>query len=73
MSFNSTGQLVLKPDQEEIGQGDTAGPTETSMRRTAKMTRTDQSTDLGEALETKIKVKSIHLVEMIELIMVWVD
>ena len=72
MSFNSTGQLVLKPDQEEIGQGDTAGPTETSMR-TAKMTRTDQSTDLGYALETKIKVKSIHFVEMIELIMVWVD
>ena len=31
------------------------------------------STDLGEVLETKIKVMSIHLVQMIELIMVWVD
>lgn len=73
MSFKSTGQLDLKPEPGAIDQGDAADPTMTSKRRSPKMRTTDPSTGLGEDLETKTKVMSIHLLEMIELIMVWVD
>ena len=69
MSFRPA-KLILEPEQEETVREGTPSPTMRSKRRTPKRMRPDPHTVQEEVLEPEFQVMSIHLLELVVLMIV---